>query len=176
MNSQIVSKNIKAAIVFVILFCMFAVDLHSGRRDGARQLFAAGIFYAKSNKINGSEPPCKSVMDLLPIRCKSTGKAEPFFNFSSTNNRSVMTYTGKKKKKSINDAKELDTMVSEIKNRHSDSRQNLIKSLNTRSVSSLINSFLIEMDAKNRAYYFILQQGHFNAFEQYCLNRKGGEK
>lgn len=56
---------------------MFVADLHTQGRDNARQS-NAGFFYALFT-ICGSVPPCNSVMELLPLWCKSAGKAEPFF-------------------------------------------------------------------------------------------------
>ena len=32
----------------------------------------------------------------------------------------------------------------------------------------LINDFFFNMHAKNQAYYFILEHGHFNSFSNYC--------
>ncbi len=68
-------------------------------------LFSAGFFYAHMLPKYGSVPPCNSVIGLLPIRCKSTGQAEPFF-ISATNKQTkifVMTYT-KKKSLSVKDS------------------------------------------------------------------------
>ena len=36
-------------------------------------------FFACNKIIFGLVPPCKSVIDLLPLRCKTTGKAKPFY-------------------------------------------------------------------------------------------------
>ena len=65
-----------------------------------------------------------------------------------------------------------DFPVDEIKNLHADSRQIVIKGLYNKSINELIDGFLVEMDAKNKAYYFILSQGHFEAFRQYCKPNK----
>ena len=63
-----------------------------------RLLFAAGFFYACTVKIYGFVPPCNSIMELLPLRCKTTGKAEPFFIPAyNKQNLSVMSYTEKKR-------------------------------------------------------------------------------
>ena len=45
----------------------------------------AGIFYALTLHIYGFVPPCRCLMARLPSRCRTTGKAEPFFYFRSTN-------------------------------------------------------------------------------------------
>ena len=62
-------------------------------RGGRICLYVAGIFYALSQTIYGSVPPCNSVMELLPLRCSSTGKAEPLSIFAEQINLSVMNYT-----------------------------------------------------------------------------------
>lgn len=61
----------------------------------ACHVIVAGFFYAYTLTICGSVPPCKSVIDLLPLRCKTTGKAEPFFYFSPYINILKMSYTEK---------------------------------------------------------------------------------
>lgn len=47
-----------------------------------------GIFYACVS-INGSKPPCRCLMALLPSRCNATGKVEPSF-FATYTNKSKM--------------------------------------------------------------------------------------
>lgn len=76
------------------------------------QLFVAGFFYVCTITICGLVPPCKSIMGLLPLRCKTTGQAEPFFS-AYNQNLSVMSYTekevctcqacGKPKEQSLNE-------------------------------------------------------------------------
>lgn len=60
-------------------------------------LLLMGIFYAYKPKYNGSIPPCNPVIGLLPLRCNSTGKVEPFF-ISAINKfkKAVMNYAVKK--------------------------------------------------------------------------------
>lgn len=48
-------------------------------------LFVAGIFCALTLHIHGFVPPCGALMRPLPLWCRTTGKAEPFFYFRSTN-------------------------------------------------------------------------------------------
>jgi hypothetical protein len=55
---------------------------------------------------------------------------------------------------------------------HAAHRPQLINQLLQKSKSMLINDFFIEMDAKNQAYYFILEFGHFDAFKNYCQKQK----
>jgi len=60
---------------------MFVV--HSILRGGKARQISAGIFYALADHIYvyGFVPPCRVLMDLLPLRWNATGKAEPFFYF-----------------------------------------------------------------------------------------------
>lgn len=44
------------------------------------------------------------------------------------------------------------------------------------SVRQLIQSYLTEMDAKNQAYYFILEGGHYDSFVKYCSPTKAVSK
>lgn len=67
---------------------------------------------------------------------------------------------------------EIGTYVPEIKNLHAGSRQSVINGLFNRPINQLVNDFLIEMDAKNTAYFFILENGHFDAFADYCKNSR----
>jgi len=71
---------------------MFAIDLHTHRRDNARQN-VAGYFFARTLNSYGSVPPCGALMRPLPMRCKSTGKAEPFFISALKQIILKMTYT-----------------------------------------------------------------------------------
>ena len=67
---------------------------------------------------------------------------------------------------------EIGTYVPEIKNLHAGSRQSVINGLYNRPISQLVHDFMVEMDAKNTAYYFILENGHFDAFADYCKNQR----
>ena len=51
------------------------------RSGGKTRQISAGIFYTCADHIYGFVPPCRVLMDLLPLRWSSTGKAEPFFYF-----------------------------------------------------------------------------------------------
>ncbi len=75
----------------LIIFCTLALVLHTQRRVQTRPNIA-GFFYACNLNIGGSVPPCVSIMDALPLRCKTAGKAEPFF-LACNINFSVMSYT-----------------------------------------------------------------------------------
>lgn len=59
---------------------MFAV--HSIHRGGQARQISAGIFYALADYIYvyGFVPPCRVLMDLLPLWWNATGKARPFFH------------------------------------------------------------------------------------------------
>lgn len=69
-----------------------------------------------------------------------------------------------------------DIPVQQIEQLHAENRQSTIKGLMNRSVNQLINDFIVEMDAKNKAYYFILENGHFDAFKSYCQTPKNQNK
>ena len=55
---------------------------------------------------------------------------------------------------------------------HAAHRPQLIQQLYQMSINQLISDFLIEMDAKNKAYLFILEHGHLDAFKNYCQTPK----
>lgn len=73
--------------------CMFVASyIQSGR---VFCLFVAGIFYALTLHIHGFVPPCGALMRPLPLWCRTTGKAEPFF-ISARQTFSVMSNTREK--------------------------------------------------------------------------------
>jgi len=53
------------------------------RSGGKTRQISAGIFYTSAGHIYiyGFVPPCGALMRPLPLRCRTTGKAEPFFYF-----------------------------------------------------------------------------------------------
>jgi len=77
------------------------------------------------------------------------------------------------KDKSTTCEEEIGTDVPAIKNLHAGSRQSVINGLYNRPISRLMNDFLVERDAKNQAYYFILENGHLDAFSEYCKKERG---
>ena len=58
------------------------------------------------------------------------------------------------------------------KQNHKNSRASLIFDLHTRSTDKLISDFLTEVDLKNEAYFFILENGHFESFKAYCKKER----
>jgi uncharacterized protein (UPF0548 family) len=58
------------------------------------------------------------------------------------------------------------------KHYHQSHRASLIYGQLNKTVPQLVSDFLIEMDAKNQAYYFILENGHFDAFKAYCQKER----
>lgn len=64
-----------------------------------------------------------------------------------------------------------ESEISAIQNSHKENRNSLIQGLYNRSINQLINDFITEMDAKNKAYYFILENGLFNEFSNYCKKK-----
>lgn len=63
-----------------------------GGRTRLILLLVAGFFISVT-QIYGSVPPRVSVIDALPLRCKSEGKAEPLFYSAQQTNICKMTYT-----------------------------------------------------------------------------------
>ncbi|MCL6102177.1 MAG: hypothetical protein M1292_06755 [Bacteroidetes bacterium] len=57
-----------------------------------------------------------------------------------------------------------------IKAMHAVNRPEVVQKLYSRDKQQLIKDFIVEMDAKNEAYYFIIENGHFDAFCSYCKN------
>jgi hypothetical protein len=63
---------------------------------GYVRLYAAGIFYACTlQHIYGFVTPCGALMRPLPLRCRTTGSAEPFLFPAQHTILSVMSYTEK---------------------------------------------------------------------------------
>jgi hypothetical protein len=92
------------------------------------------------------------------------GDLPPLFNIKSFNMRS--------KRDDCTKSAEIGTYVPEIKNLHAGSRQSVINGLFNRPINQLVHDFMVEMDAKNTAYYFISENGHFDAFADYCKNSR----
>ena len=61
--------------------------------------------------------------------------------------------------------------LNEISKQHDLNRQSLVKRLNNRPKEELIDDSIVEMDAKNQAYYFILENGLFMQFRDYCFTK-----
>jgi hypothetical protein len=59
-----------------------------------------------------------------------------------------------------------------IKAIHNSNRVESLHSLLLESKDYLIRNYLIEKDCKNEAYYFILENGHYDAFREYCLRTR----
>lgn len=116
--------------------CMFVASyIQSGR---VFCLFVAGIFYALTLHIHGFVPPCGALMRPLPLWCRTTGKAEPFF-ISARQTFSVMSNTREKC---------LNGKITPRSNRPAHDTS-----------ESIYSKFLIEKQAKNQAYGYILPQG-----------------
>jgi hypothetical protein len=60
--------------------------------------------------------------------------------------------------------------VSFIKKSHALEKEHVIERQLKKPIGQLIEDFIIEMDAKNKAYYFILENGLFERFKDYCKN------
>lgn len=98
----------------------------------------SGHFYALTLHIHGFVPPCGALMRPLPLWCRTTGKAEPFF-ISARQTFSVMSNTREKC---------LNGKITPRSNRPAHDTS-----------ESIYSKFLIEKQAKNQAYGYILSQG-----------------
>ncbi len=157
-------KRTKAIIKYffcvgLIIFCMFAV------RNNLKFLQdATNINIKVKTKIWGRRTVA-STEDLSRHRFELLRSDRPsLFNF----NLFVMRNKNGQSTKSA----EIGTYVPEIKNLHAGSRQSVINGLFNRPINQLVHDFVVEMDAKNTAYYFILENGHFDAFADYCKNSR----
>lgn len=61
-----------------------------------------------------------------------------------------------------------------VKRNHKNNRAALIYDLFNRPTPKLVFDFLTELDAKNEAYYFILENNLLGLFKAYC-QKKGGQ-
>ena len=112
----------------------------------------AGIFYALTLHIYGFVPPCRCLMARLPLsRCRTTGKAEPFFYFRPANIFVMSKLTQK------------------CLNGKSISRSNRPALVTGKSY---YHRYLSEARAKNQAYAFILSQGLLSEFILFSRTRK----
>lgn len=66
---------------------------------------------------------------------------------------------------------EMLSMLGTIRANHPRTRPETILSLLERDKLKLVNDFIVEMDAKNEAYYFIIKCGLMLAFRDYCLKQ-----
>ena len=69
-------------------------------------------------------------------------------------------------------------LISAIKSNHKNTRVDVVTRQINKPIGQLIDDFIIEMDAKNTAYYFILENGLLEQFSEYCktCNLKKGVK
>jgi len=67
--------------------------------------------------------------------------------------------------------KPIKSHVPEIKDAHAKEREGMIQKLSNFSFQKLLQLFISEMDAKNKAYYFIIESGNVNNFHEYCKKR-----
>ncbi|MFK8283513.1 hypothetical protein [Capnocytophaga canis] len=93
------------------------------------------------------------------------------FNFHRQMPRTVKITRGAKRSNTTSTSVENEIPTQQIQQLHNQNRESLIKGLYNRSIQQLINDFIIEMDAKNKAYYFILESGLFNEFSNYCKKK-----
>jgi len=58
--------------------------------------------------------------------------------------------------------------ISELNGLHQADRNRIISEAIRMPLVQFVDKFIIEMNAKNQAYYFILEHGYFNQFKDYC--------
>jgi len=115
-----------------------------------------GFFIA--HKISGVTPPSVSYNGLQsPVEGLNSGKGNTVFLLP------VLKFTTMLK----NSTAGIPSTIA-IKAMHQVNRPELIQKLLFKSKDQLIQKLLIELTAKNRAYYFILEQGYFEQFKEYC--------
>jgi hypothetical protein len=140
---------------------MFAVREHLKLLQDAKN-----ISFKVKTKIWGRRTVA-STEDLSEHRFECSRSDRP----SLFNNQNLFIMR-EQKGQSTTCADEIGTHVPEIKNLYAGSRQSVINGLYNRPISQLVHDFMVEMDAKNKAYYFILENGHFDAFREYCLGER----
>lgn len=136
---------------------------------GATRLISVAGFFIPAHIIQRYSTPVWSVNAPTAHEVIDNGKGCTVFYYSPNIKFRDMSIT--EKKKSTKSA-EIGTYVPEIKNLHAGSRQGVINGLFNRPINQLVNDFVVEMDAKNTAYFFILENGHFDAFSDYCKNQR----
>lgn len=119
----------------------------------------------KSKTIYGETNRCKSG-DLSMLRHSCVVRDLPIFSSHKT---FCMHNTKRSTQKQLQDKQ----LVAEIQSLHSEAHKTRVIRLYKRSFGQLVEDFIVEMDAKNRAYYFIMQSGYLQEFEEYC---NGGQR
>ena len=66
----------------------------------------------------------------------------------------------------------ISDMVAMLREHHRNVQLNSYQLYFQRSKEELVNNFIVEMNAKNRAYYFILENGLYEAFRDYCYKEQ----
>ena len=146
--------------VGLIFICIFVVQ-NQFIKNGAIQKQQV-----KSLKDKGARE-FQKLISFLSLRDRLVLQRAPLF----IHNQKLFKMQNQKREKSTKSA-EIGTYVPEIKNLHAGSRQSVINGLFNRPINQLVHDFVVEMDAKNTAYYFILENGHFDAFADYCKNQR----
>ena len=59
------------------------------------------------------------------------------------------------------------SVAPEVKRLHAQNREITISGLMDMPVRQLINELIVEKDCKNLAYYFILENGHYDQYKAY---------
>jgi len=126
--------------------CNFAATYIS--KSGFVRLLVAGIFCACTLQIYGVSPVrCVNAPDCSSSVSQRVGNA--VFCFHNEQILSVMTYTEK--------------ICPQVNN-------STLPTTSSGTKSVPYNQFLIEKDAKNQAYLFILSNGLYHRFAEFCRN------
>jgi hypothetical protein len=125
----------------------------------------------KQKNKGGESVQVRSLFQCLSFELSSSD--HPFFLSSKTNN--VMLDKKDNTPEGTNSGTQTDAeLASLIKQNHLVSREPLFRRLEERDTKELIQGFIIEMDAKNRALRFIIEKGLFTEYGQYCANQTEG--
>jgi hypothetical protein len=147
-----------------ILQILFIFEVLSSSIGAEMPDQSEGIFYAFKNK--DVAPPCIDRNGLcssdeelskgsggIPIYCLLVKFIPMLKNSSSASAQTT-------------------ALIDLVKQNHKHYRTPLIHDLCNRPIPELIDRLLIEMDAKNQAYFFILENDHFDAFQNYCKQER----
>lgn len=58
--------------------------------------------------------------------------------------------------------------VAIIRQNHAQNRPALVEKMYNKSFKGVIDDFFVELEAKNKAYYFIMEMGLLGEFRDYC--------
>lgn len=131
--------------------CRFVMSKHARRGDRTRQILT-GIFYTLL--IYGFVTPCGALMRPQPLLGVGQRDMQNRFLFSANTNSFEMS---KLEEKNLQGVKYSNPSASKL------TKKQLIQELNKSQ-----DNERIERDAKNKAYAYILSEGKFYGFADFC--------